>query len=48
MNINTLLQQASAQHASDIHFTTGQPPWVRVDGQLHALEHAILSADDMR
>lgn len=48
MHIETLLKQASRQHASDVHVTIGQPPWLRINGQLRALDRAILSAEDMR
>ncbi len=48
MNVVSLLKQASLQHASDVHFATGQPPWLRVDGQLRALEPAACSDEDMK
>ena len=37
---NALIAQAVNLHASDIHFTVGIPPTVRIDGELHHLGDA--------
>ncbi|MFZ9585878.1 MAG: twitching motility protein PilT, partial [Pseudohongiellaceae bacterium] len=34
MNIRELLQVAVQRGASDLHLSAGQPPWLRVDGDL--------------
>jgi twitching motility protein PilT len=34
MNLEDVLQEAVMQGASDIHLCSGQPPWVRVQGEL--------------
>ncbi|HXZ25905.1 MAG TPA: type IV pili twitching motility protein PilT, partial [Nitrospiria bacterium] len=38
MDINDLLKSASERKASDLHFKVGNPPIVRVDGKLQAMD----------
>ncbi|HUJ79928.1 MAG TPA: type IV pilus twitching motility protein PilT [Nitrospiria bacterium] len=38
MDINELLKSASERKASDLHFKVGNPPIVRVDGKLQAMD----------
>ena len=38
MDLNTLLRQVADANASDLHLKVGQPPIVRRDGHLSALE----------
>ena len=44
--IDAFLQLAREQGCSDIHFAVGQPPLVRLDGQLTPLKYRILTADE--
>ena len=44
--IDAFLELAREQGCSDIHFAVGQPPLVRMDGQLAPLKYRILSADE--
>ena len=49
MNLEDVLQDAVMQGASDIHFCTGQSPWIRVQGELFKLnqaEHEQQNAQD--
>lgn len=38
MTLHELLEKAVAVHASDLHLIAGEPPTVRIDGELDALE----------
>jgi twitching motility protein PilT len=44
--IDAFLQLAREQGCSDIHFAVGQPPLVRMDGQLTPLKYRTLTADE--
>lgn len=44
--ISELLVEVVAAEASDLHVTTGTPPWMRVKGQLRALDYAAVRAED--
>jgi twitching motility protein PilT len=44
--IDAFLQLAREQGCSDIHFAVGQPPLVRMDGQLVPLKYRTLTADE--
>lgn len=49
MNIESLLAQAVALDASDVHLTVGVPPVVRVSGELRRLdEFGVMSADTLQ
>jgi twitching motility protein PilT len=43
-----MLQKAFRAGASDLHITTGSPARIRVDGKLHVVDEAVLSATDTR
>ncbi|MCL0081369.1 type IV pilus twitching motility protein PilT [Peptococcaceae bacterium] len=43
MKLEDILKQALAQDASDVHFTVGLPPLLRLDGRLQALDLPVLS-----
>jgi twitching motility protein PilT len=40
-----LLREATARQASDLHLSAGQPPLLRVHGDLQRMEHPALAAD---
>jgi twitching motility protein PilT len=42
-----LLREAVEKNASDLHLSAGQPPRLRVDGDLAALDHAVQSPEDV-
>ncbi len=44
--LDAFLQLGRDQGGSDIHFTVGRPPLVRLDGQLSELPHRALTADE--
>jgi twitching motility protein PilT len=44
--INDLLAEALKAAASDLHLKVGVPPMLRVDGELRATSHPVLSEDD--
>jgi twitching motility protein PilT len=47
--ISTIFEKALSENASDIHFSTGKPPIVRVDGKLIPLkDEKILGPDDTK
>ena len=46
MNIQELLEVVVKKDASDLHLICGQPPMVRIDGQLLPVTTAPLSPDD--
>jgi twitching motility protein PilT len=39
MNLNEILTLAVKARGSDIHFKSGQPPIVRIDGKLHPMSN---------
>lgn len=43
IKLEDILKQALAQDASDVHFTVGLPPLLRLDGRLQALDLPVLS-----
>jgi twitching motility protein PilT len=45
--IDAFLQLGREQRCSDIHFTVGQPPLVRLDGELTPLRYRELTADEI-
>ena len=47
MDITELLTFAHSSGASDAHLTSGEPPRVRVDGDIKKLEHPPLSAEEV-
>lgn len=47
VNINVLVEQMQTVGASDIHIRAGAPPFLRIDGDLKALDMPPLSSDDM-
>jgi len=46
--MNELLHEASAKGASDLHLSAGQPPRLRIDGDLVATEHPSLTPEVVR
>ncbi len=46
--IDQYLQFAQTQNASDLHFATGEPTRLRIDGDLVVIEEAPLSAEDLK
>lgn len=46
MKIMDILKMASESDASDVHFVVGNPPTLRVDGELKALEEPPLTSND--
>ena len=55
MTWHNILQLARRMGASDVHWSTGEPPWLRVDGQLRRVSwfdehspHSALSATQIR
>ncbi|MDG2206810.1 MAG: type IV pili twitching motility protein PilT, partial [Pirellulales bacterium] len=44
--IEKLLQAVVKQGASDLHLTVGQPPVLRLDGRLRAVETKVLEPED--
>src|SRR5215471_10915836 len=47
MDITELLSFAHRSGASDVHLTSGEPPRVRINGDMKRLEHAALSAEEV-
>lgn len=47
-NINLLIEEMMERDGSDIHIRAGAPPFMRIDGDLIALDMPPLSSDDMR
>ncbi len=47
-SIDDILRNAMERNASDIHFTVGVPPVVRIDGALLTMGEEILKPDDTR
>ena len=48
LDIDTLLSDAVARGASDLHLKVDAPPYLRIDGLLRPLDHAPLTAADTR
>ena len=46
MNIENLLEEAVAVHASDVHLTVGIPPLFRIRGILTATQYSVLDYQD--
>lgn len=46
-SISTYLEEAIKENASDVHLVGGQPPMIRVDGELKAIEDKPLSPKDL-
>ncbi|MBF0593775.1 MAG: type IV pilus twitching motility protein PilT [Candidatus Omnitrophica bacterium] len=46
--LRDLLLTAIHQNASDLHLTNNMPPVLRIDGDLAALDEAVLSEDDLK
>ena len=47
MDITQLLAFGVEQGASDCHLSSGEPPMLRINGDLKKLEHASLSREDV-
>jgi len=47
MDITELLRFAVSEEASDIHVSSGEPPIMRITGDLKRLDHPALSPDDV-
>ncbi len=47
MNINELLTQAVASNASDLHFASNIPPWIRIDGDLTQMDMAPIAHEEL-
>ncbi len=47
MDITELLRFAVTEEASDIHVSSGEPPILRIHGDLKRLDHPALSGDDV-
>jgi len=48
MKIESLIRRAVEENASDLHLRSGQKPRLRTDGELHVVEEAILSDEQIR
>lgn len=48
MDIQDLLHLTIASDASDLHLSTGNPPILRIDGELQPMQHPALSADELK
>ncbi len=46
IHIDRVLETCIKQGASDIHFVTGRPPVLRLNGNLRSLETKVLDGDD--
>ncbi len=46
LSIPQLLRFAVAQKASDLHLSAGEPPMLRVHGELHRIDVPVLTKDD--
>ncbi|MCK6555769.1 type IV pilus twitching motility protein PilT [Candidatus Binatia bacterium] len=47
MELTELLTFAHREGASDVHLTSGEPPMVRIHGDVKRIEHAALTADEV-
>lgn len=48
MHLKEILELTIARKASDLHITSGEPPIIRVDGELVKTEFPTLSSDDTK
>ncbi len=48
LNINTLLELTQTKKASDLHLTVGNPPVLRINGQLVATDFPALTSEDAK
>lgn len=48
VHIDEILKAAHERKASDIHFTSGLPPMVRVDGEVVPLNYEVMSPENTR
>ncbi len=48
VDLRTLLQQVVERNASDLHITEGEPPILRINGELVSIEGSRLTSDDMK
>jgi twitching motility protein PilT len=48
MELKNLLLQAVQMQASDLHLKAGNPPVLRINGQIEALDHPLLSSAETR
>lgn len=46
-NINYLLEKTLAHQASDLHLSTGIPPWWRIHGDLHCMPYTSIAEDTL-
>ena len=47
MDITELLGFSAAQGASDCHLSAGEPPMIRIDGDLKKLDHPALTQEQV-
>ena len=47
MDITQLLTFAHREGASDVHLSSGEPPMVRIHGDMKKIEHPALSAEEV-
>ena len=47
MDITQLLTFAARQGASDVHLSSGEPPMLRIHGDIKRIEHPALSRDEV-
>lgn len=47
LRIDVLLERAALKGASDVHLAVGEPPAIRLDGQLHVLPEEPLETSEM-
>jgi twitching motility protein PilT len=46
--VDELLTEMVSRNASDLHVKAGSPPVIRVDGELHLLDEAVLNPEDTK
>jgi twitching motility protein PilT len=47
MNIDEILKIGIEKKASDVHFSSNQPPWFRVDGELQTINHSPIDHNEL-
>ncbi len=47
MDVTALLTFAMQSNASDVHLSSGEPPIIRIDGDMKRLDHPVLSRDEV-
>jgi twitching motility protein PilT len=47
MDVTALLTFAMQSKASDVHLSSGEPPIIRIDGDMKRLDHPVLSRDEV-